>query len=420
MHRFVVALCGLLGCGRLGFAPEDDGRGDARAIDAAAPPAACWDGAIVASEPANAVYGSTMATDGQDLYVMWASAYDLLPSGTLWFRRFTGAGEPMQAATSLEPGDLGLNAAASPSLLFRGGTLLAAYSGHTGNVNSGGQLRLIELDATGSPLGPSTHISDNFAAPSPGVTTGGDNTLTLMADGQSLAVSVHGKYPWGGAGAWLRGAYVVNAETLQREGEFMCHVCYADHPDRAGNSSAAGATFYEPADDAFAMVAAAHETGTWVTRMRWIDRNNVMLGEVELDRHASLLAERPALAAAWDADAGRYVVLHGRQAAGTSALMLSTVDGGVAAVVTELTNSEQRFGYARMLRRADGGYWWLAATPDVVYVGELTPGLVPVGEPRALAVAEADFALLEHAGRLIVASRDAAATELRLRCFSAE
>lgn len=429
MWRRLWVTCGLLGCGRISFDPQGEVSRDATAIDgppstADAAPALCWDGPIVVSAPGNAAYGVTLAVDGQDLVVMWASAYDTQSVeddyGTLWFRRFDSNGAPRQPATALALADLGLVNAASPSLLATADGVVVTYSGHTGDINSGGQLRAIQLDATGSPLGPSTHISGNFAAPSPGVTAGGiANSLVPIGDGATLAVGVYGKYPWGGVGEWLRGAYLLEAATLQRVDSFMCHVCYGDHPERAGNAGFDGATFHDPVDDTLALLAAAAEGPNWVTRMRWIDRSNTLVDEAELDRYGAAFDDPPNVAAAWDPVAEQYVVLHTRKVDGTYALRMTTIAGRAPTFVRDLWTSDQRFGFVRMLRRADGGYWWVASSGALLQVSQLTARLAATGDILGIITAEGDYALAEHAGRLIMASRDAAATEVRLRCFDA-
>jgi hypothetical protein len=409
-----------MACGRIAFEPQagsavDAPPGDAPTgvVDAAA--LTCWDGAIVVSEPGNAAFGVTLAGDDDGLYVMWSNAGEFSDGGALWFRAFEPDGTPRQAATTLAPGELGLVNAASPSMLARDGALLVTYSGHTGDINSGGQLRAIRLDLTGTPLGPSTHISNDFAAPSPGVTTGGGpHALKAGADGE-LVVGVHGKYPWGGAGAWLRGTYYIDDTTLERVGGFICHNCYSV---RFATSGYDGATFHEAADDTAAMLAAVQEGSEWITRMRWIDRANALVAEAEVDRHV-LGASPPSLAAAWDPLAERYVVLHSRLVDATYELRLSTIDGRVATSVRTLLSGPD-YVAARILRRAAGGYWWVAATGNLVQVAQLTADLSAAGAIHGITRAEGDLALFEHAGRLIVGSRNAAANEVRLRCFTAD
>jgi hypothetical protein len=346
-------------------------------VDAAA--LTCWDGAIVVSEPGNAAFGVTLAGDDDGLYVMWSNAGEFSDGGALWFRAFEPDGTPRQAATTLAPGELGLVNAASPSMLARDGALLVTYSGHTG------------------------------------VTTGGGpHALKAGADGE-LVVGVHGKYPWGGAGAWLRGTYYIDDTTLERVGGFICHNCYSV---RFATSGYDGATFHEAADDTAAMLAAVQEGSEWITRMRWIDRANALVAEAEVDRHV-LGASPPSLAAAWDPLAERYVVLHSRLVDATYELRLSTIDGRVATSVRTLLSGPD-YVAARILRRAAGGYWWVAATGNLVQVAQLTADLSAAGAIHGITRAEGDLALFEHAGRLIVGSRNAAANEVRLRCFTAD
>jgi hypothetical protein len=279
--RRVALMVALAGCGRWKFDEHGDGGSAATGLQ-------CWQGAVNLSQNAGASYASSIAADGNAIYAVWTDATGYVhdyANGTenLFFRRIELDGSLVAPETEISRTALGTDRHQFPGLLLHNGQLVLEYTGQITSVDSGGQTRMIHLGFDGVPIGASTLINDDIVAPSPGTTAFGPvHELAYSPEIDRFVVSVYGKFPWGGIGAWNRGSYFVDPSTMTRDGARVCYDnCPPNFTIRQGHVDSVGRAIYRAAADNITFVSPTDEpygAAIWTVSFRTIDRNDNEIG----------------------------------------------------------------------------------------------------------------------------------------------
>jgi hypothetical protein len=419
VRRF--ALIALAGCGRLDFA----------ITDGQVPTAACWSGSINVSENVGRSYAPSLASDGTALYLAWTDTTGYIDDWTtgtdnIFFRRVELDGSLVAPVIDIPKSALGTNRNWYPNLLAKDGALAMAYSAQGGtSIDSDGQARFVHLDTTGSALSTSVLLSTDIVSPTPGITAVGlAHDLAYDATSNQFLFSVHGKYPWGGVGAWNRSAYFLDAVTGTRVG---ARACFNNCPtvQRIGHSQGDGRAIYRPPPDdwvAFFEPDQPQQSGlVWNVTFRRIGRDDTQVGT---DVVADMLTvastmESPHVDFAWSDSLTSYVAVWAGFSQPNYDVRTARLDAnGVVQAMTTLGSVPSETVSVRMLPLASSGYFVLVSTLATQYMLELDAnGAVAVPLTAVVDAQRLYDSMIEQNGRVIVATADPTSGEVLLDCL---